>query len=117
MAAAQAADVAASAPDAPGAPGTAPGAAAGTSGAGAGGRGGGPGASGGRKNRIQVSNTKKPLYFYINLSKVELAQLASPSSPQFIQQLVGAYRQSFPSNSAELPLSFLFGCSRGAWLG
>lgn len=24
-----------------------------------------------KKNRIQVSNTKKPLFFYVNLAKVE----------------------------------------------
>lgn len=24
-----------------------------------------------KKNRIQVSNTKKPLFFYVNLSKVQ----------------------------------------------
>lgn len=26
-----------------------------------------------KKNRIQVSNTKKPLFFYVNLSKVNFA--------------------------------------------
>ncbi|CAH8352124.1 unnamed protein product [Eruca vesicaria subsp. sativa] len=25
-----------------------------------------------RKNRIKVSNTKKPLFFYVNLSKIEI---------------------------------------------
>ncbi|KQJ93923.1 uncharacterized protein At2g34160 [Brachypodium distachyon] len=28
-----------------------------------------PGAEGHKKNRIQVSNTKKPLFFYVNLAK------------------------------------------------
>lgn len=28
------------------------------------------GAEGHKKNRIQVSNTKKPLFFYVNLAKV-----------------------------------------------
>lgn len=35
--------------------------------------GGGGGGGGGdlhKKNRIQVSNTKKPLFFYVNLAKV-----------------------------------------------
>lgn len=31
---------------------------------------GGAGAEGHKKNRIQVSNTKKPLFFYVNLAKV-----------------------------------------------
>jgi hypothetical protein len=26
-----------------------------------------------KKNRIQVSNTKKPLFFYVNLAKVSLS--------------------------------------------
>lgn len=26
-----------------------------------------------KKNRIQVSNTKKPLFFYVNLAKVTLS--------------------------------------------
>jgi hypothetical protein len=30
----------------------------------------GAGAEGHKKNRIQVSNTKKPLFFYVNLAKV-----------------------------------------------
>ncbi|EFJ09477.1 hypothetical protein SELMODRAFT_141130 [Selaginella moellendorffii] len=38
-------------------------------GAGGGAGGASTGAGGGRKNRIQVSNTKKPLFFYVNLSK------------------------------------------------
>lgn len=29
-----------------------------------------------KKNRIQVSNTKKPLFFYVNLAKVLLALLS-----------------------------------------
>jgi hypothetical protein len=29
-----------------------------------------PAAEGHKKNRIQVSNTKKPLFFYVNLAKV-----------------------------------------------
>lgn len=32
--------------------------------------GAGAGAEGHKKNRIQVSNTKKPLFFYVNLAKV-----------------------------------------------
>jgi len=28
-----------------------------------------------KKNRIQVSNTKKPLFFYVNLAKVHLIRL------------------------------------------
>lgn len=28
-----------------------------------------------KKNRIQVSNTKKPLFFYVNLAKVWLSHL------------------------------------------
>lgn len=27
-----------------------------------------------QENRIQVSNTKKPLFFYVNLAKVRLAK-------------------------------------------
>lgn len=30
-----------------------------------------------KKNRIQVSNTKKPLFFYVNLAKVYLSQTTS----------------------------------------
>ena len=29
-----------------------------------------------KKNRIQVSNTKKPLFFYVNLAKVTYASLS-----------------------------------------
>ncbi|KAL5208112.1 hypothetical protein ABZP36_032547 [Zizania latifolia] len=36
---------------------------------GAAGAGGGGGAEAHKKNRIQVSNTKKPLFFYVNLAK------------------------------------------------
>jgi len=32
----------------------------------------GGGAEGHKKNRIQVSNTKKPLFFYVNLAKVSV---------------------------------------------
>ena len=32
-----------------------------------------------KKNRIQVSNTKKPLFFYVNLAKVVL-----PNPPPFL---------------------------------
>jgi hypothetical protein len=35
---------------------------------------GGAGAEGHRKNRIQVSNIKKPLFFYVNLAKVSLGE-------------------------------------------
>ncbi|GAQ78824.1 hypothetical protein KFL_000190420 [Klebsormidium nitens] len=31
-------------------------------------------ADGGKKNRIQVSNTKRPLFFYVNLAKRFMAQ-------------------------------------------
>ena len=44
------------------------------------------GAGGGdsyKKNRIQVSNTKKPLFFYVNLAKV--TTLSSSSSFFFFQ--------------------------------
>jgi hypothetical protein len=30
------------------------------------------GGGGGSSNRIQVSNTKKPLFFYVNLAKVRM---------------------------------------------
>lgn len=45
------------------------------SGAGNGGEGQKRGGSGGSSNRIQVSNTKKPLFFYVNLAKVRLLPL------------------------------------------
>lgn len=80
-------EVTAAVPEAPGAPAAAPGAAP----AGAGGP-SGAGAGGGRKNRIQVSNTKKPLYFYINLSKVDY------SSPDYLHPLKG-WVQGIPSHS------------------
>jgi hypothetical protein len=40
---------------------------------------------GGKKNRIQVSNTKKPLFFYVNLAKVTTVSffLALSLSPRF----------------------------------
>jgi hypothetical protein len=40
------------------------------SGGAAGGEGQKRGGGGGSSNRIQVSNTKKPLFFYVNLAKV-----------------------------------------------
>jgi hypothetical protein len=33
-----------------------------------------------KKNRIQVSNTKKPLFFYVNLAKVKIIFLFSVSA-------------------------------------
>jgi hypothetical protein len=32
-----------------------------------------------QENRIQVSNTKKPLFFYVNLAKVRLAKKTAMS--------------------------------------
>ncbi|KAE8710398.1 Detected protein of unknown function [Hibiscus syriacus] len=36
-----------------------------------------------KKNRIQVSNTKKPLFFYVNLANVSLTSLFASPSPLF----------------------------------
>ncbi|TYG46959.1 hypothetical protein ES288_D11G298600v1 [Gossypium darwinii] len=41
---------------------------------GGGGGGGGGGVEAQKKNRIQVSNTKKPLFFYVNLAKRYIQQ-------------------------------------------
>ena len=41
-----------------------------------------------KKNRIQVSNTKKPLFFYVNLAKV---RIFSPFSVFFSAQTFGGF--------------------------
>lgn len=38
----------------------------------------GAGTEGHKKNRIQVSNTKKPLFFYVNLAKVSRGKNPNP---------------------------------------
>jgi hypothetical protein len=52
-----------------------------------------------KKNRIQVSNTKKPLFFYVNLAKVRIILIFSCSFwvPDYV----------FPSESvSEEPVSY-----------
>ena len=41
----------------------------------------GPRRANNNSNRIQVSNTKKPLFFYVNLAKVPYPAASSPFSP------------------------------------
>jgi len=38
-----------------------------------------------KKNRIQVSNTKKPLFFYVNLAKVMIGNLNSSPDLRFFR--------------------------------
>ena len=42
-----------------------------------------------KKNRIQVSNTKKPLFFYVNLAKVRI--FFSPFRFSSLLKLLGAF--------------------------
>jgi hypothetical protein len=74
------------------------------------------GSGGGNSNRIQVSNTKKPLFFYVNLAKVRKAPPPSLILPRTrIPDLLGLLKslQRYMQQHGEVDLSAL---GMGAYL-
>ncbi|KAK9999336.1 hypothetical protein SO802_018939 [Lithocarpus litseifolius] len=59
-----------------------------------------------KKNRIQVSNTKKPLFFYVNLAKIEIVL---GKSEKFESLMTTAVAAATTPTTTEPSTAYFFG--------